>query len=508
MRYYRLPSFNASDLSQTPSSPVSHRSGAKSATELSGTASSPIANQTQAQHERVGRGKPRLYRETFETSRFLDFFSAKQLTVETGHPPAEWPLVILKEALDNSLDGCEEAGVAPEIIVRVRVGRGDGSDAIMISDNGPGIPADVVDSILDYSIRVSSREAYVSPTRGAQGNALKTIVAMPFALDGNSGITIIAGKGVGHAIVFRVDRLKQQPVIDHQRWDDSTAKGTRIEVSWPDSASSILTSAKSSFLQIADDYAWVNPHLRISVVWNAVTEIDRQPSDPTWRKWLPSHPTSAHWYDLVRLERYLAAHAARDRDLGRIRLVREFISEFAGFAGSAKQKLVLDETGLARSSISSLFESDGTPRRAEIKQLLAALRRHSTPIQPRALGAIGKPHLRDRFEAAGAHPNSFKYKRVAGIDGDGLPCILETAFGYRTGSDGFRRIIAGANWSVGLGNPFRSFGRRGEGLESLLAEQRARSTEPIIFLVHFACPRVEYTDRGKSAIVVRGGADV
>src|SRR5215471_14450908 len=104
MRYYRLPSFNASDLSQTPSSPVSHRSGAKSATELSGTASSPIANQTQAQHERAGRGKPRpepiLHRETFETSRFLDFCSAKQLTVETGHPPAEWPLVILKEALD------------------------------------------------------------------------------------------------------------------------------------------------------------------------------------------------------------------------------------------------------------------------------------------------------------------------------------------------------------------------------------------------------------------------
>ena len=36
-------------------------------------------------------------------------------------------------------------------------------------------------------VRVSSREAYVSPTRGAQGNALKTIVAMPFVLDGERG---------------------------------------------------------------------------------------------------------------------------------------------------------------------------------------------------------------------------------------------------------------------------------------------------------------------------------
>jgi DNA topoisomerase VI subunit B len=50
--------------------------------------------------------------------------------------------------------------------------------SIVIEDNGPGIPAKTIDGVLDYSIRVSSREAYVSPTRGAQGNALKTILPM------------------------------------------------------------------------------------------------------------------------------------------------------------------------------------------------------------------------------------------------------------------------------------------------------------------------------------------
>ena len=35
--------------------------------------------------------------------------------------------------------------------------------------------------------RVSSREADIAPDRGAQGNALKTLLAMPFALDGNAG---------------------------------------------------------------------------------------------------------------------------------------------------------------------------------------------------------------------------------------------------------------------------------------------------------------------------------
>jgi hypothetical protein len=59
-------------------------------------------------------------------------------------------------------------------------------------------------------------------------------------------------------------------------------------------------------------------------------------------KWGPSDPTSAHWYDLSRFERYIAAHVARDQDLGRERTVREFIAELRGFAGTGKQKLVLD----------------------------------------------------------------------------------------------------------------------------------------------------------------------
>src|SRR5215831_21102833 len=51
--------------------------------------------------------------------------------------------------------------------------------------------------------------------------------------------------------------------------------------------SSILAGTKARFLQIADDYGWINPHLRIRVAWNGVVEVDREPSDPAWRKWLP-----------------------------------------------------------------------------------------------------------------------------------------------------------------------------------------------------------------------------
>jgi DNA topoisomerase VI subunit B len=173
----------------------------------------------------------RLERSTFRTSRLLDFASERELTAQTGHPSEEWPLVIVKELIDNALDACEEAGIAPEISVRV------GAHGITVLDNGPGLPARVVEDVLDFSVRVSSREAYVSPSRGAQGNALKTLVAMPFALDGRAGRVEVDAQGVRHKITFAVDPIRQQPVIQHERRRGLVKSGTRVTVRWPSSAS-------------------------------------------------------------------------------------------------------------------------------------------------------------------------------------------------------------------------------------------------------------------------------
>lgn len=104
-----------------------------------------------------------LKRETFTTSRLLDFFAEKELIAQVGHPVRDWPLVVVKELIDNTLDACEESGIAPIIHVAVTDG------AITVNDNGPGIPSETVRGALDFSVRVSSREAYVAPDRGAQG---------------------------------------------------------------------------------------------------------------------------------------------------------------------------------------------------------------------------------------------------------------------------------------------------------------------------------------------------
>src|SRR6516225_4216858 len=149
----------------------------------------------------------KLKREIFTTSRLLEFCSQRELVNQTGHAAEDWPLVVLKELVDNAVDACEEAGAALVISVAVENGK------IVVTDNGPGISPKVVRDILDYNVRVSSREAYVSPTRGAQGNALKTVIAMPFALS-IDGETLIESKGVAHRIAFAADPIRQQPKIE------------------------------------------------------------------------------------------------------------------------------------------------------------------------------------------------------------------------------------------------------------------------------------------------------
>ena len=89
----------------------------------------------------------------------------------------------------------------------------------MHDGSGRGIPAETVEKLIDYSARTSSRAAYASPTRGAQGNALQTIIAMPFALTMEDCETVaIEARGVEHRIAFATDLIRQtpKPVIERR----------------------------------------------------------------------------------------------------------------------------------------------------------------------------------------------------------------------------------------------------------------------------------------------------
>jgi DNA topoisomerase VI subunit B len=121
-----------------------------------------------------------LDRTAFTFSRMLEYFSIKELQAQTGQPQHNFPVVVVKELIDNALDECEYSSVKPKIGLSFT----EGCDCfeIRINDNGRGITPEVVTKILDFNTRTTTKAFYRTPTRGQLGNALKTVVGIPYAL--------------------------------------------------------------------------------------------------------------------------------------------------------------------------------------------------------------------------------------------------------------------------------------------------------------------------------------
>jgi hypothetical protein len=176
---------------------------------------------------------------------------------------------------------------------------------------------------------------------------------------------------------------------------------------------------------------------------------------------------------------------------------------------------VLEEVGCSHQSLAQFFGTEKVNRRG-ISKLLAAMRKHSKPVPPKLLGIIGAEHLKQRFLAAGGNERTFNYQQRRGTQ-DGIPYVVEFAFGLQQSAfpgmtkrltSAPRRFIAGANWSVAIGNPFRSFGNTGEGLESALAQLRVNASQPVICVAHIAMAYVQFADRGKSSIILSDNASM
>ena len=118
---------------------------------------------------------------------------------------------VVKEGIDNALDACEEANIAPEITIAVSTKAARSASPT----TAPASPPTLSPSCSTIRRRLQSREAYVGPTRGAQGNALQTLLAMPFALDGSRGETVIESHGIDHHITFSIDPVRREPKIEH-----------------------------------------------------------------------------------------------------------------------------------------------------------------------------------------------------------------------------------------------------------------------------------------------------
>lgn len=100
-------------------------------------------------------------------------YFAKNLQQVGFSSPFKAVLTTLKEAVDNSLDACEDSGILPELFVSIKkVGNGSSKNTdlveIIIEDNGPGLEADDLPKVFGEYL-ASSKFGRGRCSRGQQG---------------------------------------------------------------------------------------------------------------------------------------------------------------------------------------------------------------------------------------------------------------------------------------------------------------------------------------------------
>ena len=407
-----------------------------------------------------------LERRHFTVTRANDYFTPDGLQKETGQPPNQFRHMALKELLDNALDAAETAGNAPD--VQVEFVETDNGLTLTIADNGRGIPAQVVERIIgDFSTSTSDKACYRSPMRGAQGNALKTVIGMPVALGADRSHLAIAADGVQHDIEVWVS-----PAGDvrhtHQQSPAET-QGTRITVMIPGSLDCYYWNPARWLFA----YSLFNPHAQLQIrkiapFWESqdknvrpflgncgISDLSLTPTvafpDSRWRKFLPTNPTPAHWYtadEFARLIHRIAAQAP-DQPVGSL------IQEFKGTSRNWRtiQKAVSAKT------VAQLADSA-----TEISALHSALLTTNPAPKPEVLGRVGPDHFRqrldDRFKIIG---DRFWYKHQWGI-ADGMPYLIEVAIAE---TEHPSDVFYGLNYSVPFSDPLSTTALVYDGQERL-----------------------------------------
>jgi DNA topoisomerase VI subunit B len=445
-------------------------------------------------------GNQILTRTTFEMSREREYFTEQELQLQIGFSPRYWAIALTKELLDNSLDASEAAGVRPTITLT------HAGQRWTVQDNGCGLPQTTLERSLDYRVRVSDKAYYVSPSRGQLGNALKCVWAAPYVLSPHGKAQVMVETGSPetgsrqYLIDVQLDPLAQAPKRTLIVQEGGTIKtGTAITITWPDKASSVWGYAPPLFYHpraLLQAYALFNPHASFTYAGAGAEPHTWPAAQADWTHWTPTRPTASHWYTPARFQQLLAGYLVADREAGRRRTVREVIAEFDGLSGVQARQAVALEAGLHRAILEDLVDGRDTLDTAAVARLLTAMQARAREVKPQALGVLGQAHLTQMLtEAYGVDPATLTYRCQKGVV-EGLPYVLEVACGWPADAEeGTGVRLYGYNHAPALKTPFPQ-------LEALCDQVEIDASDPVTLLVHLTCPRLDATDRGKTAVTL------
>jgi len=217
--------------------------------------------------------------------------------------PAKALLTTVKEAVDNSLDACEEAGILPELAVEI-VEVSDGRYRVAVEDNGPGIVKPQIPKIF-AKLLYGSKFHRLKQSRGQQGIGISA-AGLYGQLTTGKPVIILSKTGKGrpaYRIELRIDTKRNQPDVvrdDVAEWDKE--HGTRVEIE----LAAVFRGGRTGVEAYLEQTVVANPHLGLTykppkgetVVYPRVTnELPREAQE------IKPHP---HGVELGMLQTMLA----------------------------------------------------------------------------------------------------------------------------------------------------------------------------------------------------------
>ncbi len=399
-------------------------------------------------------------------------------------------LTTVKEAVDNALDACEEAGILPELSVEL-IDMENDRFRIIIEDNGPGIVKKQIPKIF-AKLLYGSKFHKLQMSRGQQGIGISAAVMYGQLTTGRPAkiVSKIHKNKPAHYYELHIDKKKNAPeIVKEATMDWEKEQGTRIEID--------LEGAYQKGSQSIDQYlkqtAIVNPHCTI-IYTNPKAEqiIFPRATDemPHKAEQIKPHPYGVELGVLIDMLKFTQAKS----------LQQFFTTEFSR-VGAGTAKTICENAALlpkTKPGKVSREMADKLIKAIQNTKIIAPPTDCISPIGPELLEKGLKKEVNAEFYCAATRPPNV-YR--------GMPFCVEAAiaFGGEQKSEGTINILRFANrvpllyqqGGCATTKSLTSINWRPYGLSQ---SQSSIPVGPCTVVVHIASVWVPFTSESKEAI--------
>ncbi|MBT3405741.1 DNA topoisomerase VI subunit B [Candidatus Woesearchaeota archaeon] len=435
---------------------------------------------TSKAHEMAKKQRSISVAEFFEKNRHLLGFDNKRKAL----------LTTIKEAVDNSLDACEEARILPEISVEI-IDMNNERFRIIVEDNGPGIVKKQIPMIF-AKLLYGSKFHSLKQSRGQQGIGISA-AALYGQLTTGKPIRItskIHKDEPAHYYELFIDTKTNTPKIIKEEvvhWSAET--GTRIELDMD----AIYQKGQQSVDTYIKQTAIVNPHCTIiytdpkanQIIFPRATDVL-----PKEAKSIKPHP---HGVELGMLIKMIESTDSRS--------IQSFLHGEFSRVSSAVAKEVCEKAKILPNTKPSEINRDMSERILKAIQntkIMAPPTDCITPIGSNDLERGLKKEIKAEFYCATTRPPSV-YR--------GNPFVIECAIAYGGDIEGDKQVKimrfanrvplqlqqgACACTDSVMGTAWKNYG--------LQQSRRSIPVGPAIILVHMSSVWVPFTSEAKEAL--------